>query len=74
MIKCLNCLVFCADFIDYGSEFQILGPLILNDLIPLLVVLKGVFESKIMTCCFGNKIVFHENRIEIVKCFINFQR
>ena len=33
-----------------------------------------VFESKVMTCCFGYKIVFHENRIEVVKCFINFER
>ena len=37
LIKFLNCLVFCAVFIDSGSEFQILGPLKLNDLIPLLV-------------------------------------
>ena len=27
-----------------------------------------------MTCCFGYKIVFHENRIKVVKCFINFER
>ena len=26
LIKFLNCLVFCAVFIDSGSEFQILGP------------------------------------------------
>ena len=33
----LNCLVFCAVLIDSGSEFQILGPRKLNDLIPVLV-------------------------------------
>ena len=26
LIEFLNCLVFCAVFIDSGSEFQILGP------------------------------------------------
>ena len=26
LIKFLNCLVFCAVFIDSGSEFRILGP------------------------------------------------
>ena len=43
LIKLLNCLVFCAVFIDSESEFQILGPWKLNDLIPFLVFLAFGF-------------------------------
>ena len=45
LIQFLNCLVFCAVFIDSRSEFQFLGPWKLNDLIPLLMVLA--FSKKL---------------------------